>query len=52
MTKKVGRTVPAVNTGCQAGSFCCLNAESTNNCSLNVHQTNYKRSVLKKDNKR
>lgn len=26
--KKVGKTVPAVRTGCQAGSFCCLNAES------------------------
>ena len=26
MTKKVGRTVPAVKIGCHAGSFCCLNA--------------------------
>lgn len=28
MKKKDGRTVPAVKTGCQAGSFCCLNFES------------------------
>lgn len=26
--KKVGRTVPAVKTGCQAGKRCCLKAES------------------------
>lgn len=28
MMKKVGRTVPAVRTGCQAGKRCCLKAES------------------------
>ena len=28
MTKKVGKTVPAVNIGCHAGSLCCLNALS------------------------
>ena len=28
ITKKVGRTVPAVNMGCHAGSRCCLNALS------------------------
>lgn len=28
MTKKVGSTVRAVSTGCQAGSRCCLKAES------------------------
>lgn len=28
MIKKVGSTVPAVKTGCHAGSRCCLNAES------------------------
>ena len=28
MTKNVGRTVPAVNIGCHAGSLCCLNALS------------------------
>ena len=27
MTKKVGRTVPAVSIGCQAGRACCLNFE-------------------------
>lgn len=26
--KKVGRTVPAVRTGCQAGKRCCLKLES------------------------
>ena len=26
--KNVGKTVPAVNTGCHAGNLCCLNAES------------------------
>jgi hypothetical protein len=24
ITKKVGKTVPAVKTGCQLGSLCCL----------------------------
>ena len=28
ITKKVGRTVPAVNIGCHAGKRCCLNALS------------------------
>jgi len=28
MMKKVGRTVPAVRMGCQAGNLCCLNALS------------------------
>lgn len=28
MKKKVGKTVPAVNIGCHAGNFCCLNALS------------------------
>lgn len=28
ITKKVGRTVPAVSIGCHAGSRCCLNADS------------------------
>jgi len=26
MMKKVGKTVPAVKMGCQAGKRCCLNA--------------------------
>lgn len=30
MTKKAGRTVPAVKMGCQAGSRCCLKALSEN----------------------
>lgn len=28
ITKNVGKTVPAVKTGCQAGKRCCLKAES------------------------
>ena len=28
MTKNVGKTVPAVNMGCHAGSLCCLKALS------------------------
>jgi len=28
ITKNVGKTVPAVNIGCHAGSRCCLNALS------------------------
>lgn len=28
ITKNVGRTVPAVSIGCQAGNRCCLNALS------------------------
>lgn len=28
ITKNVGKTVPAVSTGCQAGNLCCLKAES------------------------
>lgn len=28
ITKKVGKTVPAVKIGCQAGNFCCLKALS------------------------
>jgi hypothetical protein len=31
MMKKVGRTVPAVRIGCQAGNLCCLNALSEKN---------------------
>lgn len=28
ITKNVGKTVPAVNIGCQAGNLCCLKADS------------------------
>lgn len=38
MTKKVGRTVPAVSMGCQAGSRCCLNADSTNIISESINR--------------
>ena len=31
ITKKVGRTVPAVRMGCHAGNLCCLKAESEMN---------------------
>jgi hypothetical protein len=30
MMKKVGKTVPAVRMGCQAGNRCCLKALSVN----------------------
>ena len=29
MKKNIGNTVDAVKIGCHAGSFCCLNLEST-----------------------
>lgn len=34
ITKKVGKTVPAVRIGCHAGSFCCLNALSATNVDM------------------
>lgn len=36
ITKKVGKTVPAVKIGCHAGNFCCLNALSKNKKDYNL----------------
>jgi hypothetical protein len=37
MAKNAGRTVPAVNIGCQDGSFCCLNFVSARENFKSIH---------------
>ena len=37
MTKKVGRTVPAVRMGCHAGRRCCLKALSANRSKVKLN---------------
>lgn len=36
ITKKAGKTVPAVKIGCHAGNRCCLKALSTRNVNLQM----------------
>jgi hypothetical protein len=50
ITKNVGKTVPAVKIGCQAGNRCCLNALSAQiiklHCSLFNKDYLYHQSFL------